>query len=155
MDEASALERVQAFLEEIFEPPVEMNDQQVFHFDRGSARVLVMVVTGEDGVPAARVASPVIMDVEKTAELLDTLNLMNHGMEFARAYWVNGTVWAAIDLLAETLDRQELERAMSVVGEWADSVDEAMVQRFGGVMPNAPQAPSPVEAWVATTPFSR
>lgn len=149
MDEASALQRVQALLEEIFEPPLEMTDQKVFHFNRGSASVLVMVVTGGDGVPATRVASPVIMDVEKTAELLDTLNLMNHGMEFARAYWANGTVWAAVDLLAETLDRQELERAMSVVGEWADSVDDALVQRFGGIMPNAPQAPSPAEAWMA------
>lgn len=149
MDEASALQRVQALLEEILEPPVEMTDRQVFHFIRGSASVLVMVVTGEDGVPATRIASPVIMDVEKTAELLDALNLMNQNMEFARTYWANGTVWAAIDLLAETLDRPELERAMSVVGEWADSVDDAMVQRFGGIMPNAPQAPSSAEAWVA------
>jgi len=70
MDEASALQRVQALLEEIFEPPVEMNDRQVFVFNRGSAIVLVMVVTGEDGVPATRISSPVIMEVEKTAELL-------------------------------------------------------------------------------------
>ena len=149
MDEASALQRVQALLEEIFEPPVEMNDRQVFVFNRGSAIVLVMVVTGEDGVPATRISSPVIMEVEKTAELLDALNLMNQNMEFARAYWANGTVWAAIDLLAETLDRPELERAMSVVGEWADTMDAAMVERFGGIMPNAPQAPSPADAWVA------
>ena len=149
MDEASALQRVQALLEEIFEPPVDMNDRQVFVFNRGSAIVLVMVVTGEDGVPATRISSPVIMEVEKTAELLDALNLMNQNMEFARAYWANGTVWAAIDLLAETLDRPELERAMSVVGEWADTMDDAMVERFGGIMPNAPQAPSPADAWVA------
>ena len=89
------------------------------------------------------------MEVEKTAELLDALNLMNQNMEFARAVRPVGTVWAAIDLLAETLDRPELERAMSVVGEWADTMDDAMVERFGGIMPNAPQAPSPADAWVA------
>ena len=97
-------------------------------------------------MPLVKVASPILADTQKSPELLDALNDMNGGMEVGRAYWMDGYVWAATTMVAETLDRPELEQAIEVVGEWADTVDEAFATAFGGTMPNAPSRPAAAPA---------
>jgi hypothetical protein len=147
-DIASVQQRLHTLLEQIFEPPVEtVEGEDYYVFTRGSAAILVFGTQDEDGLPFVKVASPIVTDTQKSPQLLDLLNDMNSAMEFARAYWSNGYVWVAASLIGETCDREELESALKVVGEWADGVDEAFAQAFGGVMPNAPKGP-PVGAWL-------
>jgi hypothetical protein len=66
-------------------------------------------------------------------------------MHFAVAYWRDGTVFVETQLVGETLDYPELQKALTVVSEWADGVDEALVQRFGSgqAHPFSPAPPPP------------
>ena len=154
-DIASVEQRLHGLLEQIFEPPVnKVSDWDGYYFSFGSAGILVTVLQTEDGLPVVKVASPILNDAQKTPELLDALNDMNGGMDFGRAYWMNGFVWAGTNLVGETLDREELEQAMTDVGKWADGVDEAFAQAFGATTPNAPAPePPPAPAWAPRSSF--
>ena len=144
-DLASLQQRLQDLLEEIFEPPVEkVEDSDGYYFTYGSAGIIVTIRETEDGLPVVKVFSPILADAQKSVEMLDALNEMNSGMDFGRAYFLNGYVWAADSLVAETVDRQELEQAMSEVARWADGVDEAFAQAFGT---RAAPEPPPTQAW--------
>jgi T3SS (YopN, CesT) and YbjN peptide-binding chaperone 1 len=131
-DTAVVVERthylLRQFLGDLVEPP---NERRAWTFNYGSVTILVAVVEREDNEPAVLVACPVVEDVEESFELLDVLNTMNYSMHFGVAYWRDDTVWVAANLLGETLDLPELQKALTVVGEWSDNVDEAMAQRFG------------------------
>jgi hypothetical protein len=131
--------RLHTLLQQILGPSItKLDNRDSYYFTYGSVVVLITIVNTRDGVPLVKVASPILVDTQKSPKLLDALNDMNGGMEVGRAYWMDGYVWAATTMVAETLDRPELEQAISVVGEWADTVDEAFATAFGGTMPNAP-----------------
>lgn len=135
--------RLHALLQQILGPTVsKLDNRDSYYFTYGSVVILITIVSTQDGVPLVKVASPILVDTQKSAKLLDALNDMNGGMEVGRAYWMDGYVWAATTMVAETLDRQELEQAIDVVGKWADTVDEAFASAFGGTMPNAPTHPA-------------
>jgi hypothetical protein len=84
-------------------------------------------------VPAfVQVFSPLLGGVEKSPELLEALNDINVQVVFARLAWVNGMVMASSELLAETLDLQELQAACGTIAQVADSYDNTLRDRFGG-----------------------
>jgi hypothetical protein len=147
-DIPSIQRRTHALLEQIFDPPVDPpNEAGDWYFSYGSAGLIVSILQREDEeFPVVLVASPILSDTQKTPQLLDALNDMNSGLHFGRAYWSNGYVWVAANMIAETLDREELAHALNVIGHWSDTVDEAFAQGFGGVLPFAPQQP-PSGAW--------
>lgn len=133
--------------DDMVDPP---NERRAWFFRRGSVTVLVSVTTrGDSDEPVVGVASPVVEGVENSPELLDALNTMNYSMYFAHAYWRDGIVWVTTNLVGETLDLPELEKALSVVGEWSDGVDEAFIQRFGSAQ--AQGVPPPPPGYIART----
>jgi hypothetical protein len=100
----------------------------------------------DNSLPFVQVCSPVVTDIPNSPDLLDTLNTINANIPFGTAYWANNYVWFTQNLIAETMDRPELEAAIMSIGEWADSIDDAFAQRFGGTLPFAPEEPPP-GAW--------
>jgi hypothetical protein len=152
-DLASLQARLHALLQEIFGPVSPSGDSGGFFFPRGSAGIIVVLREPDNVPPCVQVASPVVTAIPKSPELLDTLNTINSNIPFGTAYWANDYVWFDTYLIAETLDRPELEEAIKAIGEWADSIDDAFAQRYGGTLPFAPQEPPP-GAWTTQTASS-
>jgi hypothetical protein len=145
-DLASLQARLQALLQEIFGSVSPFGETGGFFLPHGSAGVIAVVREGDNTPPFVQVCSPVVTEIPNSPDLLDTLNTINGNMPFGTAYWANNYVWFTQNLIAETLDRPELEEAIKSIGEWADGVDDAFAQRYGGTLPFAPQEPPP-GAW--------
>jgi Putative bacterial sensory transduction regulator len=142
----AVVERTHQLLSQLLGNVGQPDEHRAWQFTRGSATIIVAVIQDDDtDESAVWVASPVANGVQKDPELLDTLNTMNFSMKFAVAYWQDGTVYVSTRLVGETLDYPELRKALSVVGEWADGVDDAIVQRFGSgqAQPYWPDPPPP------------
>jgi type III secretion system-like peptide-binding chaperone len=90
---------------------------------------------GPQAPPVFSVFSPVLIEVPKSPELLDFLNEINVNMSFLRAYWRDETVIFSTELLAQTMDPEELLIASAQVANAADSYDEVLHERFGGSQP--------------------
>ena len=96
----------------------------------GSALYYVRLV--DQKPPVVRVFSWMLHDVERTPELLAELNDINMSVSFVRLFWSEGDVIVATELLAETLDPEELAEACDTVGQVADRHDSRLRERFGG-----------------------
>jgi hypothetical protein len=98
----------------------------------------------DSGAPMVRVWTSLALDVRKSAKLLDTLNQLNVGATGARAFWVDGQVVVATEMVAETLHPQDLYLACGTVGEAAERFGPQLAAQFGGRSLFTPPAP-PVE----------
>jgi hypothetical protein len=98
----------------------------------GSAIYFVRAVESPMAPAFVQVFSPLLGGVQKSAGLLEALNDINVQVVFARVAWVNGMVMASTELLAETLDLQELQAACATIAQLADTYDNALQGRFGG-----------------------
>jgi hypothetical protein len=96
----------------------------------GSSSFFLRLLGLED--PTLQVYSPVLTEVKKTPELLERLNEINAGSTFVRAFWVDDQVMIATELVADTLDKQELSNAIDVVSDMADAIDDELQKAFGG-----------------------
>ena len=98
----------------------------------GSAAVYVRLL---DVSPrAVRIFSPMLRGVDCSPELLLELNRINASVNSARTFWRAGTVYAALEHLTETLDRNELEYACELVAAVADHHDHDLQASFGGTL---------------------
>jgi len=94
----------------------------------------VSLLDGEP--PLVRVHTRLLRDVEASPELLERLNEMNRGIVSARVFWQDGSIVAATEVVAATIDQDELDhvcRAVRVLTEWTDELHD----RFGGAKPYA------------------
>ena len=148
-DRASVQQRTYELVQEILgdsaTPPT--NGSWIFSFRTVQ---LGVTIAGEED-PTVVVFTRVVEDVPKTPELLDCLNEINEKMSFGRIFWAGNAVYIQQVLIGSTLDREELQTAMSSVGEWGDSLDEDLAQRFGslaqslgGTSPPGPPPPGVV-----------
>jgi hypothetical protein len=96
----------------------------------GSALVLVRLVDADP--PVLRIFSPLLRQVERGGELLAELNEINAHLSFLRVFWREGTVFAATELLAESVDATSFAHACDAVSDLADYYDDRLHQRFGG-----------------------
>jgi hypothetical protein len=106
----------------------------------GTAVVYVRLVDSEP--PVVRVFSPLLRDIARSAELLGELNDLNARLNFLRLFWRDATVFAATELLAMTLDPEELANACDSVAETADYYDVRLHARFGGHTAYAERRPA-------------
>jgi hypothetical protein len=140
-DYATVEQRTYGLLQEILgtvDPPTD--GAWMFSFKTVS---LGVAVRGDED-PTVTVFTRVVENVPKTPELLDCLNEINEQMSFGRIFWSGNGVYIQQVLIGSTLDREELHVAMSSVGEWGDSLDENLAQRFGSlVATGGPPAPPP------------
>ncbi len=98
----------------------------------GTAVVYVRLVDGEPVV--LRVFSPLLREIPRSGELVDELNDLNGRLNFVRVFWREDTVYASCELLAETLDPEELAHACDNVADTADYYDVRLHARFGGLL---------------------
>lgn len=96
----------------------------------GTAVVYVRLIDAEPAV--LRVFSPLLRDLPRSGELLVELNELNARLNFLRLFWRDGTVFAAAELLAETLTEAALANACDGVADTADHYDVRLHERFGG-----------------------
>lgn len=99
----------------------------------GSTAVNVRLMqTRDEGEPLLQVFAPILHGVPSTPELLEKLNEMNTNFTSARAFWVNDQVLIAMELPAETLDKQRVGYACGLISFAADYWDDVLKERFGG-----------------------
>ena len=97
----------------------------------GSAGVYVRILdAGERAI--VHVYSPLVRQVPKTPQLLEKLNEMNANTTFARTFWANDEVVVTVDLLADSLDKEELRGAIDLASGFADYWDTELSATFGG-----------------------
>ncbi|MER7280648.1 YbjN domain-containing protein [Dactylosporangium sp. NPDC000244] len=96
----------------------------------GTAVVYLRLIASEP--PFVRVFSPLLRKLECSPELLTELNELNGRLNFIRLFWRDGSVLAAVEMLASTLDPIELSNACDWVADAADYYDERLRDQFGG-----------------------
>lgn len=99
----------------------------------------------ESGAPLVRVWTPLALEVRKSAKLFEVLNQLNVGATGARAFWVDGQVVVATEMVAETLHPQDLHLACGTVGEAAERFGPQLAAQFGGRTLFTPTPGAPVE----------
>ena len=99
-------------------------------FRAGSAMYYVRMI--DQDPPLVSLFARMVEKISKTPELLERLNEMNETIRFGRIFWAAETVIVATELVAETLDKEELENACSAIGSIADHFDTEIQQKFGG-----------------------
>ena len=122
----------------------------------GSAGVYVKLAEPSDR-PLVHVYSPLLRNIPSSPQLLGKLNEINASSFQARVFWAGDQVLVAIDLLAEALDREELQWAVDLVSGFADHWDTELRSLFGGEtafddaqprppegVPSLPPPPEPV-----------
>jgi hypothetical protein len=82
--------------------------------------------------PTVQLFSVVVRDIKRTPKLLARINDINANMAFVRVYWTDQKVVVSTELVAETLDAEELGNACNVVGRVADAIGKDLAAEFGG-----------------------
>jgi hypothetical protein len=96
----------------------------------GTAIVYIRLVDADPAV--LRVFSPLLRGVARSPELLGELNDLNARLSFLRFFWRDDAVFAATEMLAESVDRATIAHAFETVADAADYYDERLEPRFGG-----------------------
>ncbi len=128
-------ESVVAHVEKILKAYLETEDLVVDEegdvpIRRGSA--LYHVRVGQQEPYRVEVVSSVLSEVEESYDLLRALNEINAGFYGIQAYYRKGRVIFSSDMLAETLQAEELERACALISGCADKYDDELQAKFGG-----------------------
>ena len=103
---------------------------------RHSVPIFGRLMLGEPAV--FQVFSVVLAGIEAGAELYAELNDLNAGLQFARLFHVDGQILAEVDLLADTLDGDELEVAIGRIGEVALDIMPTLAAVLGGELVDDP-----------------
>jgi hypothetical protein len=105
----------------------------------GTAVVYLRLVDGAP--PVVRFFSPLLRGIPRSPDLLGELNDLNARLNFVRLFWREDTVYAATELLAETLTAAELAYGCDSVADTADYYDVRLHARFGGEIAFAGKTP--------------
>ena len=79
-----------------------------------------------------RVFATVAAEIENSPELLNEINEINAKLTYAKIDWDNNFVTVSSDLVAETVDAEELFTAFSRVRQIGDEMSDVIITRFGG-----------------------
>lgn len=90
--------------------------------------------------PVLTLFATVVSDVEPSAELLRELNDVNAQMSFASVAWIDGAVVASVDLVASTVDPDELVVAARRIHQLALEVAPTIAVVLGGSVVEDPEA---------------
>jgi hypothetical protein len=127
-----ARERVEEIIGDLFGSLAIIPDQDGdYPLLRRSVPVYARLVT-IDSTPTLQVFAVVLEDIEASPELLNELNDLNKGASFARVFHVESQVLAEVDLVAETLDHDELRVAVERIRELVVRIAPTIALVFGG-----------------------
>jgi Putative bacterial sensory transduction regulator len=107
-----------------------INEDGSIPIRRGSTAYYVRLLDGTP--PMVQIYSTVLYEVPKSPGLLDRLNEINSETMFARAFWTAEQVIVATELVAESIDKDQIANACGVVGTVSDSIDDELRTKFGG-----------------------
>lgn len=109
---------------------VRRSEKGEYLFRRGSAEVCVRV--DERDQTTVSVYSVILRNVKKSTRLLDALNAINAEIDFARVFWLQNAVVLVTELLAASLDAEQLRASCDLVARRADDLDTPLKKKFGG-----------------------
>jgi hypothetical protein len=114
---------------------LEVWDDGTIPIRAGSTAVSVRLVDAPGDRSILQVLAPLGHGMHGSPALFERLNEVNAGLTFARVFWVDDEIFLAMELLAESLDRQQIGHAVSLVSLAADHWDDVLVHEFGGETP--------------------
>ncbi len=109
---------------------VRQSDKGEYLFRRGSAEICIRVDEGHE--TTVSVYSVILRNIKKSARLLDALNAINASIDFARVFWLQNAVVLVTELLAASLDAEQLRTACDLIARRADDLDTQLKKKFGG-----------------------
>ncbi len=104
-----------------------------YAFRHGTSGYTVRVV-GTDERPAVRVWSVALHEVERTPELLGTLNDINQRLLHARVYWAEKAVVFEDAVLGLALNKGTLQSSLVDVAEASSFFGPQLKEKFGGTL---------------------
>jgi hypothetical protein len=110
-----------------------VDDDGSIPIHRGSARYVVRLLDAQLG-PIVQVYSSLLSGVKQSSKLLAKLNEINADIWFGRMFHMEDQVIVAVEMVAETLDKEELAAACDAIGAIADARDTELHDAFGGSM---------------------
>jgi hypothetical protein len=106
-------------------------DQQGQYFVQTEGAGFFARVDGDD-VPVIRVFSVVAKEIEKSPELLESLNQINGALSFVRTMWAGGQVMIGGESIALSTDLAEFTQICRTVAMASDHFGPQIVQQHGG-----------------------
>lgn len=110
---------------------VKLDDDGDIPVVSGTSVTFVRVVDGPVG-PMVRFFSPMVSGVGKSPALFERLNELNTSVPYVQFFWVNDQVMCNLDLDGESLQAEEVGKALGAVTWHANRFDEPLQQEFGG-----------------------
>ena len=101
-----------------------------FQFRRGSAEICVRIDEGDQ--TSISVYSIILKNVKKSARLLDGLNAINAEIDYVRVFWIQNAVVLMTEMLASSVDAEQLRAACELVASRADDLETRLKKKFGG-----------------------
>jgi hypothetical protein len=92
----------------------------------------------EKGDVTFQVFSVILENVNPSEELLKEINDLNTNVQFGRIFWVENQVLVEVDLVAGTLDVDELVVALERITQVSDNIAPMLATVFGGELHAAP-----------------
>jgi hypothetical protein len=97
----------------------------------GSAKYYVRLEDMADP-PTVHVYAEILVGVSASQALYETLNAVNSHITFGRMFHQGEAVFAATELVAETMDPEELAQSCRSIAGLADQYDDLFQAEFGG-----------------------
>lgn len=120
---------MEALLAAHFEQPVVHDHDGDIPIRSGSAMVFVRISAD---LPIVELFSPLLLGVAGDALALERLNRVNRSLRFARLTWSRGTVLAGHEIWCEPFVPELLMRAVEMMMELADQLDDGLRAELGG-----------------------
>lgn len=115
------------------------DDDGDYPLDRRDVPIFARFVNDDDA-SLFQVFAVALHDIEVTSELLKELNDLNTSTSFARMFHTAGQVLVEVDLLAESLDAEELRTALRRIRTMAKNIVPMLSAVFGGNVSEDPAA---------------
>ena len=141
-------EMIRSYLEKLlaegFGQPI-LPDQDGDYPLRGDGSFYARLVEGRANAPAVvQIFAVAVRDIAVTPELLAAINELNTNIAYARVFHVRDQVLVETDLVAETIEPQQVGVSCNVVGTIAAVWGPRLSQQFGGTSPFAQLPPEEV-----------
>ena len=76
--------------------------------------------------------SPLVREIAEGVEVQDRINRLNAGSDGIRYFWINGAIYAALDIPADPFSAREVASAYRHFSVVIDDIDDLLQSEFGG-----------------------
>ena len=107
------------------------DDEGDYPVRAGSAKYYVRLEDTAEP-PTIHVYAQILIGVSASPNLYETLNAVNSHITFGRMFHQGETVFASTELVAETMDPEDLSQSCRSIAALADQYDDLFQAEFGG-----------------------